>query len=217
MKKSFSAANYLILVVVTFFSFVSPASARIVEDVEVRTRTTGYQIRFKFFLPLRYQIHSPRKKGDVLLIQLRPLSSLGFDDPDLLNQLTEREILSWDKSIPVPIKEMTYEGDSPDRPTLTLRFKEEVEFDVRSSADFRSLIVTLLIEKKAEEEIIQDPKKYEFKRIDARNGYQTASRKRYRPTHCMTRPNRRTTNLLDLTPTQKRRHPPRVAKKENRV
>ena len=72
-------------------------------------------------------------------------------------------------------------------------------------------------EKKAEEEIIQDPKKYEFKRIDARNGYQTASRKRYRPTHCMTRPNRRTTNLLDLTPTQKRRHPPRVAKKEYTV
>jgi tetratricopeptide (TPR) repeat protein len=137
---------------VTFFSIVSPASAQIVEDVEVRSRTTGYQIRFNFFLPLRYQSHSPRKKGDILLIQLRPLSSLGFDDPDLLNQLAEREILSWDKSIPVPIKEMTYEGDSPDRPTLTLRFNEEVEFDVRSSGDFRSLIVTLLIEKKAEEE-----------------------------------------------------------------
>ena len=38
------------------------------------------------------------------------------------------------------------------RPTLMLRFSEEIEFDVRSSADFRSLIVTLLVEKKVEEE-----------------------------------------------------------------
>ena len=59
-----------------------------------------------------------------MVVQLRTVSSLGFDDTELLQELRKREILSWDRSIPVPIKELTYEGDTPDRPTLTLRFNE---------------------------------------------------------------------------------------------
>lgn len=132
-----------ITILIVLFAFTEPAYAVIVTDVSVRSRSTGYEIQFHFFLPLRHESHSPKKKGDVLLVQLRTVSSLGLDDSELLRHLGEREILSWDRSVPVPIKEMTYEGDTPDRPTLTLRFNEEVEFDVRSSADFRSLIVNI--------------------------------------------------------------------------
>ncbi len=134
------------------FGAAATAHAVIVEDVTVRSRSTGYEIQFQFFLPLRYESHSPREKGDVLLVQLRTVSTLGFNDADLLNQLSSREILSWDRSVPVPIKEMTYEGDTPDRPTLTLRFTEAVGFDVRSSADFRRLIVNVRTAKKPQPE-----------------------------------------------------------------
>ena len=63
LKIRFRSAAFLLLAMAILFSTVSPAFARIVEDVEVRSRTTGYQIHFKFFLPLRYQSHSPRKAG----------------------------------------------------------------------------------------------------------------------------------------------------------
>lgn len=147
--KSFNRFFCGLATLVAFLASTVPAHAVIVEDVSVRSRSTGYEIQFRFFLPLRYESHSPGKEGDVLVVQLRTVSSLGFDDTELLQELRKREILSWDRSIPVPIKELTYEGDTPDRPTLTLRFNEAVKFDVRSSADFRSLIVNLKADKKA--------------------------------------------------------------------
>ncbi len=117
--------------------------ARIVEDVAIKTRTTGYDITIELSIPLRYQSHTPRRTGKELQIQLRPADSLGLDDPDTVEQLSETLTLNWNRSSGVPLIEILYEGGDPRRPALTLRFTREVQFSVRNSADFRSLIVSL--------------------------------------------------------------------------
>lgn len=100
---------------------------------------------------MRYISHRPQNKGNILRIQMRP-SVIGLDDPETIEQLGERQILSWDRSTSIPLREMTYEGGIPDRPELTLRFTRDVEFDVRNSGDLRTLIIIVRTEKPKEPE-----------------------------------------------------------------
>jgi hypothetical protein len=140
-----------LLVFSAVFLFASPAFSRLVNKVDIRGRTTGYEVRIDFFLPMRYINHRPKKKGKILRIQISP-SVIGVNDPETIEQLGERQILSWDRSTSIPLREMTYEGGNPNRPTLTLRFARDVEFDVRSSGDLRTLIIIVRTEKPKEPE-----------------------------------------------------------------
>jgi hypothetical protein len=87
---------------------------------------------------------------------------MGLDNPETIDKLGERQILSWDRSTAIPLKEITYEGGIPDRPELTLRFTRDVEFDVRNSGDLRTLIIIVRTEKpkapeKEPEVVLPDP------------------------------------------------------------
>ena len=141
--------NRLIISILIFSAmllFASPAFSRLVNNVDIRARSTGYEVRVEFFIPMRYVSHRPQTKGKILLIQMRP-SIIGLNDPETIDQLSERQILSWDRSTAIPLKEITYEGGIPDRPELTLRFERDVEFDVRNSGDLRTLIIIVRTEK----------------------------------------------------------------------
>ena len=145
-----------ILVFSAIFLFASSAFSRLVNEVDIRTRSTGYEIRVNFFLPMRYISHRPQTKGNILRIQLRP-SVIGLNNPETIEQLSERQFLSWDRSVGIPLREMTYEGGVPDRPELTLRFTRDVEFDVRNSSDLRTLVIVVRTEKSKEPEKPEEP------------------------------------------------------------
>jgi len=100
---------------------------------------------------MRYINHRPKNKGDILRIQMSPAVN-GVNNPETIEQLGERQILNWDRSTPIPLREMTYEGGSPDRPSMTLRFTRDVEFDVQTSGDLRTLIIIIRTEKPKEPE-----------------------------------------------------------------
>ena len=140
--------QFLILVLAfsAVFLFTSTAFSRLVNKVDIRERSTGYEVRVDFFLPMRYVSHRPQSKGSILRIQMRP-SVIGLNNPDTIEELSERQLLSWDRSSPIPLTEITYEGGIPDRPELTLRFKRDVEFNVQSSGDLRTLIIIVRTEK----------------------------------------------------------------------
>jgi hypothetical protein len=139
------------LVFSAIFLFASPAFSRIVNDVDIRTRSTGYEVRINFILPMRYINHRPKNNGEILRIQMSPVV-IGVNNPDTIEQLSARQILSWNPSIPIPLQEMIYEGGDPNRPVLTLRFTRDVEFDVRNSPDNRSLIIIIRTDKPKEPE-----------------------------------------------------------------
>ena len=105
---------------------------------------------------MRYISHRPQTKGNILRIQLRP-SVIGLNNPETIEQLSERQFLSWDRSVGIPLREMTYEGGVPDRPELTLRFTRDVEFDVRNSSDLRTLVIVVRTEKSKEPEKPEEP------------------------------------------------------------
>jgi len=119
----------------------SQVSARIVDYVEIKTRATGYEIRVNFILPLRYVKHRPTTPSQIVLIEMSPISGITLEDKEVLGQFEDREPLSWDRSIPVPLKEVTFDGTSPNRPLLVFRFTRKVDFTLRNSGDRRSLIV----------------------------------------------------------------------------
>jgi hypothetical protein len=140
-----------ILIFSSVFLFTTPAFSRIVNNVDIRTRSTGYEVRVNFFLPMRYINHRPKNKGDILRIQLSP-SVNGVNNPETLEQLGDRQFLSWDRSVGIPLSEMTYEGGNPNRPGMTLRFTRDVEFDVQTSGDLRTLIIIVRTGKPKEPE-----------------------------------------------------------------
>jgi hypothetical protein len=123
-----------------FLLNASQVSARIVDNVDIKIRATGYEIRVNFILPLRYVKHRPTTPSKVVLIEMSPISGITLEDTEILEEFEDREPLSWDRSIPVPIKEMTFDGSSPNRPLLVFRFSRKVDFKLRSSGDLRSLI-----------------------------------------------------------------------------
>ena len=129
-------------------------SARIVNNVKIKTRATGYEIRVNFILPLRYVKHRPTTPSKVVLIEMSPISGLTLEDTEILEQFEDREPLSWDRSTPVPLKAMTFDGSSPNRPLLVFRFARKVDFELRSSGDLRSLIffVKMDVESKPKKE-----------------------------------------------------------------
>ena len=122
---------------------MNPALARVVEDVDVGVGAEGYEIRLNFNIPLRYQNHTPQSFGSDIRIQFRPGFNIGQCDDQALTQLSGRETLDWNRASNAPIIEILYEGVDPQNPDITLRFDQVVSFEVRGSADLRSLVILL--------------------------------------------------------------------------
>jgi tetratricopeptide (TPR) repeat protein len=141
--------NFKKKIAVIFFSIVafilclsvSQVFARIVNNIDIRTRATGYEIRIQFIIPLRYIKHRPTSEGEALLVEMSPVSGVTLDNLENFQQLGDREALSWDRSIPVPLREINYDDGSPDRVKLVFRFTRKVEYSLQSSGDLRTLIV----------------------------------------------------------------------------
>ncbi|MFQ5481601.1 MAG: hypothetical protein ACE5ER_02485 [Nitrospinaceae bacterium] len=119
----------------------SQAQARILEDVKVRSLPDGYEMEFNFFPNLQYLSHSPTGQGEVLTVQLRLASRLATTLPDILEQLRREEFLSWNRSVPIPLKEIIYEGGSLDRPFLTIQFERPMRYKIRATPDLSRLII----------------------------------------------------------------------------
>lgn len=141
-KMKLSAA---LIVLLSFAAFVSvpmaqPIKSRILEDVSVRTADGGgTELVVRFSFPLRYLRHFPERKGRTLQIALAPLNISDID----------RSLLSQRESARVPddliddVVDISYEGDMPGGPYLTLRFYQDLNFEVRPGSDFRSMNIRL--------------------------------------------------------------------------
>ncbi len=125
--------------------FPQRAHALVVSDVQVNPIEEGYEIRIEFFFPLRYQSHTPAEPGQEMHVQLRPANFQQLTE-EQLEDLRAHISLGWDETTGIPLKAIVLEGGDPDRPQMTFYFTKEVAFEVHSSSDLRSLIVTLKTE-----------------------------------------------------------------------
>jgi len=116
-----------------------PISGRIISNVEMNEIADGTSLHIEFTLPVRYKSHFPRDFGDTVQISLQAVAVSAVDQ-DFLQQ---RESFNLSNSAGIPLLDITYEGDLPGGPYLTIRFTEPVAFSVRQGDDFRSLIVNV--------------------------------------------------------------------------
>jgi len=116
------------------------AQARAVDEVKVKVLPDGYEIRVNFLFAIQYQSHAPNKPAKELYIQLKTIDFKTLTDQEI-DSLRERLNLGTDPAIKIPLNEIIFEGVDPERPQMTFIFSEEVDCDVYSSVNLRSLII----------------------------------------------------------------------------
>jgi hypothetical protein len=133
-------SRYAALVALILLTFSQISHARIVEKTQIQAVDDNYQLEIQFATPMRFSNLSELGFARNFEIQLRPdtlLSGLTTED------LEGRYSVSWNRRDWSPLSEITYDGDDPEFPYITLRFRERVKLEVKNSADFMSVIVTV--------------------------------------------------------------------------
>jgi len=116
-----------------------PAGGRIISDVVVDEHADTTDLRIEFTFPVRYVSHYPETSGDTLEIKLKEVVISSVD----AGFLYERESVRLPKTRLIPLLDISYEGDLPGGPYLTIRFRSPVTYQVSQGSDFRSLRVTV--------------------------------------------------------------------------
>ena len=140
IMKKLNYPCYFLITIMAMCCFSDIAHARVVDDVTITTQPDGYTVTIDFLFPLRYQSHNPDDASKEFIVQLRPVNPRSLT-ADQIQSLTKRSALSWDYATGIPLKELLFEGGSPDRPQLTFLFTKDVEIQAQSSPNLTSLIV----------------------------------------------------------------------------
>ena len=120
-------------------AMAQPARGRIIADVAVSEKMDRTELGVEFTFPIRYMRHFPEDYGDTIEIQLKAVV-VSEIDADLLQH---RESIRLPETATVPLLDISYEGDLPGGPYLTVRFHTPVAFAVKQGTDFRSLTITV--------------------------------------------------------------------------
>ena len=137
--------SMVMAVVASFVTFVSvlmaqPVKGRMIEDVSVQPADGGgTELVIHFSFPLRYLRHFPENKGRTVQIALAAINISNIDR----SLLGRRESLRVPSELLDDVVDISYEGDLPGGPYLTLRFYQDLHFEVRPGSDFRSIKVLL--------------------------------------------------------------------------
>jgi hypothetical protein len=113
---------------------------RFLDEIRVSHEAGQSVIRIELIRPMRYVTHSPQQTGDFLVIKLRPVEGAASRREEGLG---ERETSPWRPTDRVPLESVTFENDPGGGPTLTARFSRHVGFNVKGSADLRSIFISL--------------------------------------------------------------------------
>ncbi len=162
LRQKIKVSFFMCFVMLIMFKPIT-AEARLVKDVTIDTLADGYEVTIHFEFLIRYRSHTPLEASDYLWIEMRPVN---------FNRLeSERTMLSWDRETGIPLKELLYEGEDPKHPKMTFVFTKKVEYEVRSSVDLRSLIVTVKtkvspLPEEVKEDIPEEIEKEVFEEIE---------------------------------------------------
>ena len=136
--------KYIVIVILILIGlyYVYPlviGPEQVIKDVNAFVEDDDIVIQIGFSVPVRYENHFPEKFGEALQIKFRLIS---------LGKVKKKEIIGRDALRPEMAKltslvNISYEGNVPGGPFLTLLFSRPVEFEVREDSSLQSLIVVL--------------------------------------------------------------------------
>ncbi len=90
-------------------------------------------LEIDFAIPVKYIKHFPPKEGEILQIQLQAVGEKAL----------KRESLTPPPTDLLPLALVTYEGDIPGGPYVTIRFNYGVEYTVEDAPGSNSILVTI--------------------------------------------------------------------------
>ncbi len=132
---SFAAA--LCLILLTSLA----QAAGIIDTVNIDDRDNPATIRVDFTVPLQYINHVPKRQGDELNIQFRPLSNNLFS---LQSAADDQQTVVAASSRYVPLIDTRYQSVSVERGVLTLHFSRQVDYEVYPGADRRHILIKVV-------------------------------------------------------------------------
>ena len=132
------------------------AAESVLQGIQITEKETAIEFQIDFAQPLQYLRHFPPNAGEILQIQL--LVPIERPKDDLVGAATDANSASAKDSIPAtakresilppmsntaPLVNVTYEGDVPGGPFLTLRFRYAVEYSLAGGPGGKSLVVSV--------------------------------------------------------------------------
>jgi hypothetical protein len=130
-----------ILSILALFALDTPAVAGVLEQVEVREKDDGFQIRISLAAPMSYQRHSPQGAARDFIVELRPQPVGQAID---VSSIQSRDQLGFGKSSVAPIQEVVYDGADGGRPTITLHLTRAAAISVSNGRDLKTLVVDIM-------------------------------------------------------------------------
>jgi len=135
-RKRFTALSPFALLAALLLCFGANVQADVIERVSVESLDDYSLIKISLARRLPYRMHTPSSRGDLLVVQMISLNDTTADPV-----LEELQRYSWQPTREVPLRQVVYNREFRQQPTITLRFTTPVRFDVKGSADGRQLEV----------------------------------------------------------------------------
>jgi len=128
------------------------AEATVLQGIQITEKEAAIELQIDFAQSLQYLRHFPPNAGEILQIQLqapveRPkdekADAVGESAKDTASATAKRESMLPPVNDVVPLVNVTYEGDVPGGPFLTLRFRFAVDYTVSGGPGGKSVVVSV--------------------------------------------------------------------------
>ena len=132
------------------------AQEAVLQGIQITEKETAIELQIDFAQPLQYLRHFPPNAGEILQIQLQVPAERPIDDKadtaatsnngnanDSKLTTAKRESMLPPANDVVPLVNVTYEGDVPGGPFLTLRFRYAVEYTISGGPGSKSVVVSV--------------------------------------------------------------------------
>ncbi len=144
-----SIYHFIAILIAANFFLMSAAFAadkkQILKDVQISENKDDVIVSVNFNKNIQIIRHFPPDAGEILQIQLEVSDSKKREGSQAAidSDIAKRESVLPPKNDLVPLVSITYEGDVPGGPYLTLRFKFAVEFILEQGGDGKSILINV--------------------------------------------------------------------------
>lgn len=115
-------------------AFAQPVDDKVLSDAHVETQATCRTLTINLNIRVQVLSYFPETAGRELHVRIRPLDSQSAN--------RSRDSLPSPSSLP-ELTSLTYEGDNPSGPALSLLFDRDMRFDVQAGQDPQTVVIRL--------------------------------------------------------------------------
>ena len=126
-------ATGVLLVAAVVGTAAVQAAENALSGLQIIEQKDAIILEIDFAIPVKYVKHFPPKEGEILQIQLQAVGEKAL----------KRESLTPPPTDLIPLALVTYEGDIPGGPYVTIRFHYGVEYTVEDAPGSNSILVTI--------------------------------------------------------------------------